>query len=129
MEHTTPLPKQIDHLLKIFQNHQSFLDENGIKKKMGETDMIIESSILLMLIEKLHRDGYIYKDDTQPNKYYCISYEGAQFEGYIKNAITENARACRKNIRDWVLSYGTALAGIAGLGLLAWQIYTTTCPK
>ena len=124
----TPLPKQIDHLLTIFQRHQSFLDESGIKKIMGKTDMIIESSILLMLIEKLLRDNIIYMDNSQPGKYYCITYEGLQFIGYIEQAKIDRALNVRHNVRDFVLSWGTVLAGIAATVLLIWQIIVYFCP-
>lgn len=125
---TTPLPKQIDHLLKIFKGHQSFLDFNGITKRMNETEMIIEGSILLMLLEKLERDKMIYRNDTTHDKYYCISYEGSLFHGYVDQIKIDTALDVRHNVRDFVLSWGTVLAGIAASLLLIWQVYSFLHP-
>lgn len=122
MENT--LPVQIDHLLGIFRKHQSALYLEDIKKKVDQSSIIIEPSVTLMLLEKLNRDNYLFLDKTTATPVYCITYEGNLFQGYVKQVEDDKLVATRKNIRDFVLTYGTALAGIAGLALLVWQIYS-----
>jgi len=120
--------QQLDGVLKVLKQdrgHISFDDLHSRVNKKFELD----ADVLLRIIEKLVRDRYVYEKQKHTGGVdYAITVEGFLFDGYEQQISIEKDLACRKNIRDFVLSYGTALAGLAGLGLLAYSIYSYIYP-
>lgn len=97
---------------KNFSTLLTFLNLKGYK--YSEND-------LKRIVQKLIDDKYIYKDD---GGFYKLTFEGFYFIGYEKQFNHENVLTSRKNIRDFFLTWGTVLAGIAASLLLVWQIYS-----
>jgi hypothetical protein len=111
--------------LKSDRGHISFDDLYNRVKHKG-----IDGDVLLRILEKLKRDDFIYiKQVLTAGEAYAITVEGFMFKSYEKKIKNEKSLACRKNIRDFVLSWGTLLAGIVATILLIWQIYTYYNPQ
>jgi len=57
--------KQIDHVLQILRNHQSVLYFDDLNKKIKESSIIVEPSVLRIILEKL----VIYFYNREYSKY------------------------------------------------------------
>jgi hypothetical protein len=125
--------EQIDHVLGIFKSHGSFLTMDELKKKVDESPIVVEPSILDGIVEKLNRDNHIYKAGWTAA--FQTTFEGNLFIGYDKQrqldderltSIGQMASATKKyNTR---LLWATWCAGIAAFLLLLWQIFVWINP-
>lgn len=128
MENLNPI-QQLDFVLQTLkekENGFNFYDLYLKLKLAKEFDgnSLLESQLLNRLLEKLIRDNHVFTFSKSDDIVYAITVEGYLFIGYEKQIIIESALACRKNIRDFALTWGTVLAGIAASSLLIWQIYS-----
>lgn len=108
--------QKLDVLLKHIK-HVGLITEPTLILYLELRNVDLKGSELDRSLKQLIDDGYVYITDGC----YAISVKGWLFYGYEKQITTENALACRKNIRDFVLSWGTALAGVAATLLLLWE--------
>jgi len=127
--------KQIDHILNILKEHQSLLNFDEIKKKVDESALVIEPSVLGMILEKLERDKYIFRNTSKLPNYFNISFEGNLFIGYQKQRIlddegiiTAQNNASQAKIYANRLLWATWCAGIAAVLLLLWQVWVWFYP-
>ena len=128
--------KQIDHVLSIFREHQSYLNATELIDKINISPIVIEPSVLHRILEKLERDKFLFSlEDDNGVEYYSISFEGDLFIGYEKQQILDNEKVNRisqmetgeKEYRER-LFWATLSAGIfAGL-LLSWQVFLYLYP-
>lgn len=119
--------QQADIILIELQKHRAIISFDDLLKNINHT--AIDKDVLSSVLEKLKRDNYVYIKQKHTGGWdYAITVEGFMFIGYVKQAIIETDLACRKNIRDFALTWGTVLAGFAGIGLLIFQIYSYIHP-
>lgn len=98
-------------------------------------DAEINSAQLEQIVEKLRGDGYVYVVDShmyvttkeiQPGWYIRRTFNGEIFildGGYV--TLYERVKRRRKiqNLKDWLLIFGTWVAGVAAFLLLIWQVF------
>lgn len=116
MEKLNPIQK-LDELLKHIKHVELITPEVLVQylesRQIDLKDMELERSL-----KQLIDDGYVYK----VNDWYAISVNGYTFIGYENQTKIDRASSKRRNLRDWVLTYGTALAGLAASLLLLWDM-------
>lgn len=118
----TPFEK-LDYVLKLLKNQKNELNlEETYQAAKGLNNISLDDT--RRILYKIVNDGYAFSNHSSvKGVLYRISFNGYLFQGYEKQAKIDQSLARRRNVRDFVLSWGTALAGLIGLCLLIWQVY------
>lgn len=113
MENLTPLQK-LDKVLEYLKDPSiplkndstlvTFLNLKGYKYSKNDLNRIVQ---------KLVDDKYIYMDE---DGYYHFTFEGYYSISYQDRYENERVSNRRRNLRDFFLTWGTVLAGIAAHG-------------
>ncbi|MBW4888270.1 hypothetical protein KXQ82_01020 [Mucilaginibacter sp. HMF5004] len=129
------LHQQLDKVLfsfKIEERNQK-MNISYVNDILMKNGVDIEVVTFREILRKIHKDGYIEvhtDNDVLPNYYLTI--EGSIFQGtggYEKQLNTEQTSNKRRNVREFALTWGTVLAGLAASALLVWQIYSYFHPS
>jgi hypothetical protein len=77
---------------------------------------------LRIALRKLEKDGFVFTNVG--TDVFTITLDGYLFTGYVKKSLIDKTSYRRRNVRDFALTWGTVLAGIAASALLIWQVYS-----
>ena len=117
----TPIEKldQVLDLLKDNKPHQlgRIMTELKLLKNVNYT-----LDELRIALRKLEKDGFAFTNVA--TDVFTITLDGYLFMGYVKKSKIDLTSYRRRNVRDFALTWGTVLAGIAASALLIWQIYS-----
>lgn len=126
MANLSPVQK-LDFVLDKFRETKGAVSEEVIFKAINPDNMYTmyyDPDELKRILIKLVDDKYIYQDIEMDDIYYAITYEGHLFHGYEKQLKIDRISYRRRNVREFVLSWGTALAGTYGLfEILKWAFH------
>ncbi|MFB9845512.1 hypothetical protein [Mucilaginibacter ginsenosidivorans] len=117
---------KIDTLLRLFRKDEVGIPEHEIKGMLKHQKVEASDSEIKRFLYQLQEDGYIFFEEKL--NLYIVTVKGVKFDGYWSEFKASRTRHCREVVQSYLLSVGTALAGLYALyDLLKWMEHRFFC--
>lgn len=129
--------EKLDTVLKFLKIDTGY-DSEYVFNKSGITNTSKQE--VYLILDKLHSDGYVHQTEHEnspepvgfgrvkivTDKFYSINFKGkifVQSGGYSISLKTGNRKNQIQNLKDWLMIFGTWLAGLGAFAYIVWEIY------